>query len=215
MNWQVKYALKNINDCPNKRLGSAKHVTGDAIRIYIHDRPDTLAIISASEEITLEIVKHYHEQFPNLDFICGYRKECVWTGESINYLSGARIGWGTAGTLYSALEDNNVNTAAHKDYSFSYRIITQTKVVKNIKREFDRVFIIDLANGHKLRVGMLLEYEVTADAVRSFWDKFSRVDVMWCINPHAKLTSNALEAGRELHCGVMKWDEFKELIFRP
>lgn len=213
MNWQVNYAIKNIND-RFKRLGSAEHVTGDAIRISIHDRSDTLAIISASEEITLKIVKHYHEQFPDLDFICGYRQECVWTGEAINYLSDAKIGWGNAGTLYSSISENNVKTAAHKDYFFSYRLITQMEVVRNIEREFDRVFIIDLATGRKLRVGMLLEYEPTADAVRSFWDKFDRVDVMWNINPNGEPTSQALEVGRELGCEVMKWPEFKKLILR-
>lgn len=213
MNWQVKYALENINN-DLKRTTSAEHVAEDAIRIFIHDRPDTLAIISASYEITIEIAKQYHEKFPDLDFICGYRKECVWTGEAINYLSDARIGWGNAGTLYSALLDNNVNIASHKDYFFSYRLITQMSVVRSIEREFDRVFNIDLANGRKLRVGMLLEYEPTADAVRSFWDKFGPVDVMWNINPNGDPTKNALSAGRELGCGVMKWSEFKKLILR-
>ena len=95
MNWQVKYALENINN-HFKRTGSAEHVADDAIRISIHDRPDTLVIISASYEITLEIAKQYHEKFPDLDFLCGYRKECVWTGEAINYLSNAKVGWGNA-----------------------------------------------------------------------------------------------------------------------
>lgn len=213
MNWQVKYALENINN-HFKRTGYAEHVADDAIRISIRDRPDTLVIISASYEITLEIAKQYHEKFPDLDFLCGYRKECVWTGEAINYLSNAKVGWGNAGTLYSALSDNNVNIASHKDYFFSYRLITQMGVVKSIEREFDRVFNIHLANGRKLRVGMLLEYEPTADAVRSFWEKFGPVDVMWNINPNGDPTNNAVVAGRELGCGIMKWSEFKELILR-
>ncbi|MBA8869907.1 hypothetical protein ABEG93_19315 [Pantoea agglomerans] len=213
MSWQVNYALENINK-HFKRTGSAEHVSDDAIKISIHDRPDTLAIISASHEITIEIAKQYHEKFPDLDFICGYRTECVWTGEAIKYLSGEKIGWGNAGTLYSALSDNTVNIAAHKDYFFSYRLITQMRVVRSIAREFDRVFNINLADGRKLRVGMLLEYEPTADAVRSFWERFGPVDVMWNINPNGDPTKNALEAGRELGCGVMKWSEFKELILR-
>ncbi|EDE2548595.1 hypothetical protein GBG34_22200 [Salmonella enterica] len=61
---------------------------------------------------------------------------------------------------------------------------------------------------------MLLEYEPTADAVRSFWERFGPVDVMWNINPNGEPTNNALEAGRELGCGVMKWSELKGLILR-
>lgn len=213
MNWQVKYALEYLHK-NLKITGSAEHVADDAIRISIHGRPDTLAIISASYEINFEIARQYHENFPNIDFLCGYRKECVWTGEAINYLSDAKIGWGNAGTLHSALSDNNVNIASHRDYFFSYRLITQMGAVRSIDREFDRVFNIDLANGRKLRVGMLLEYEPTADAVRSFWERFGPVDVMWSINPNGDPTNNALTAGRELGCEVVKWPEFKKLILR-
>lgn len=93
MNWQVNYAIKYINDELGDS-GSAVHVNGDAIRVSFRNRPDVLAVISASEEISLEIAQKYHQDFPDVDFICGYRKECVWTGEAISYLTSAKIGWG-------------------------------------------------------------------------------------------------------------------------
>ncbi|KHT12881.1 hypothetical protein RC94_01330 [Pectobacterium brasiliense] len=213
MSWQVNYAIEYIND-GLKESGSAVHINGDAIRVSIRYRPDVLAVISASEEISLEISQRYHHDFPDVDFICGYRKECVWTGGAISYLTSAKIGWGNAGTFYSALFDNTLNTASHKDYFFSYRLITQMRVVKEIERQFDRVFIITLANSRKLRVGMLIEYEPTADAVRTFWERFGPVDILWNINPNGEPARNAYEAGRELGCEVMKWQELKELITR-
>ncbi|EPO7808425.1 hypothetical protein M8Q14_08570 [Enterobacter hormaechei] len=211
MNWQVNYAIKYINDDLGD-TGAAVHVNGDAIRVSIRNRPDVLAVISASEEISLEIAQKYHQDFPDVDFICGYRKECVWTGEAISYLTSANIGWGNAGTFYSALSDDTLNTASHKDYFFSYRLITQMRVVKEIERQFDRVFIITLANTRKLRVGMLTEYEPTADSVRTFWERFGHVDILWNINPNGTPARNAYEAGRELGCEVMKWPELKALI---
>ncbi|MBI6139617.1 hypothetical protein JEQ04_17375 [Serratia plymuthica] len=61
---------------------------------------------------------------------------------------------------------------------------------------------------------MLIEYEPTADAVRTFWERFGPVDILWNINPNGEPARNAYEAGRELGCEVMKWQELKALITR-
>ncbi|MEW3697506.1 hypothetical protein QOZ28_30705, partial [Pseudomonas aeruginosa] len=124
------------------------------------------------------------------------------------------IGWGNSSTLSSAIRDNDINTAAHKDYFFSYRLIRQKRSVANIMREFDRVFTMTLVDGRCLRIGMIMEYEPTADAIRTFWDRFGRIDIAWHINPNGHPTQNAIDAGRELGCGVMKWDELRVLMER-
>lgn len=210
MNWQVNYALLNIRK--SQRVTSAQHVRGDAIRITIRDQPDVVAVVSDSYTITAELTRQYHTAFPDMDFLCGYRKECVWEGEAIRYLEGSTIGWGSAGTLDSAILNDNVKSAAHKDFFFSYRLIKQNRSITNILREFDRIFTIRLKNGISLRIGMILEYEPTADHVRTLWDRFGPVDIAWNINPNGNPTQNAIEAGQELGCKVMKWDELKALL---
>jgi hypothetical protein len=210
MNWQVKYALSNIQQA--QRVTSAQHIHGDAIRITIRDQPDVVAIISDSYMITSELARQYHEEFPDMDFLCGYRKECVWEGAAIRYLEENTVGWGSVGTLSSAISNGNVNTAAHKDFFFSYRLIRQIRCVTNIFREFDRIFTITLASGRKLRIGMVVDYEPTADTIRTLWDRFGPVDIAWNINPNGNPTRNAIEAGQQLGCRVMKWDELKALL---
>jgi hypothetical protein len=210
MKWQVKYALLNLNKDSN--VERTQPIGDEAICISTHDQPDVLAVISDSDSISVELVKKYHENFPNLDFLCGYRKQCVWEGEAIRYLESERIGWGSAGTLSSALSDGNVNTAAHKDFFFSYRLINQMRSITNIVREFDRVLTITLANGNHLRVGMIMEYEPTADSIRTFWDRFGPIDIAWNINPNGNPTSNAIEAGQQLGCEVLKWESLKARI---
>ena len=210
MNWQVNYALNNIR--ATHGAASAQHVRDDAIRITMPDRPDVVAVISAAYTINAELAMQYHADFPGTDFLCGYRKECVWEGEAIRYLESNRIGWGSAGTLGSAIFTGDVKTAAHKDYFFSYRLIRQIKSVKNLNREFDRVFTMTLASGRTLRIGMIMEYEPTADAIRTFWDRFGPIDIAWNINPNGHPTQKANEAGRGLGCEVMKWDGLKVLL---
>lgn len=210
MRWQVNYAIENIRK--NHGEGSAQHVHEDAIRITMPDRPDVVAVISDAYAINVGLAMQYHSDFPEMDFLCGYRKECVWEGAAITYLEHSRIGWGSAGTLGSALHAGDVKTAAHKDYFFSYRLIRQIKTVRTLDREFDRVFTMGLGDGRSFRVGMIMEYEPTADAVRTFWGQFGPIDIAWNINPNGHPTPNAIEAGRELGCKVVKWEELRAIL---
>ena len=210
MNWQINYALSNLRQA--RGVTSAEHVHGDAIRIIVRDQPDVLAVVSNAYTITAELAKQYHQEFPDMDFLCGYRKECVWEGEAIRYLEANTIGWGSAGTLSSAIPTGNAKTAAHKDFVFAFRLIRQLRCITNVVREFDRIITVSRASGRPLRIGMIIEYEPTADAVRSLWDRFGPVDIAWNINPNGNPTQNAIEAGRQLGCKVMKWDELKALL---
>jgi hypothetical protein len=210
MNWQVNYALANLRETFGET--SAEHVRGDAIRITMRDQPDAVAVVSASYTINAELATQYHDAFPDMDFLCGYRKECVWEGGAINYLEDNEIGWGSVGTLRSALSKGTAKTAAHKDFFFSDRLIRQNRSVRHIVREFDRIYTVTLTSGRTLRVGMIMEYEPAADAIRTLWERFGPVDIAWNINPNGHPTQSAVEAGQELGCKVMKWDELKALF---
>ncbi len=210
MNWQVGYALKSIQEV--HVVTEAANIRGDAIKITAKGQPDAVAVISDADFIDVAAAKIYHQQYPEIDFLCGYRRGTVWDGAAIKYLEGHKIGWGSGGTLTSAIQDDNVKTASHKDFFFSDRLIRQLRCVTSIDREFDRIHRVTLADGRKLRIGMLLQYEPTAEAVRTLWDRFGAVDVVWNINPNGNPTQKAIEAGEELGCKVMKWDELKVFL---
>lgn len=212
MSWQVDYALENIRN--NHGSESAHQISDDAIKLTMPNYPEAIAVISAEKLITSEIAAQYHSKYPEMDFLCGYRKECAWEGGAIKYLESKGIGWGNAGTLGSAIQSGDFKAAAHKEYLFSYRLIRQMKSVSNVNREFDRVVNITTSNGRSLRVGMIAEYEPTADAIRSFWDRFGPIDIAWNINPNGRPTPNAIEAGQSLGCEVVKWDELRGILKR-
>ncbi len=178
------------------------------------NRPEAVVVISAEQLITTETAAQYHASYPAMDFLCGYRKECAWDGGAIRYLESRSIGWGSAGTLGSAINTGEIKTAAHKEYFFSYRLIRQMRSISNLNREFDRVFTMTLANGRSVRVGMISEYEPTADAIRTFWDRFGPINIAWNINPNGNPTPNAIEAGRILGCEVVKWEQLREMLTR-
>ena len=209
MNWQVKYALANIAEQPQF---TAEHVEGELIRIVVRDQPDVLAVISAADEIGAATAASYREKYPEMDFLCGYRKTCVWHGDAIEYLDGSGVGWGSAGTLTSAALEGDANTASHKTYLFSDRLLRQYGQVEKVSREYDRVHRVTLRSGTGLRIGMIADYEPTADAVRSLWDDFGPVDIVWNINPNGSPSPEAIDVGNELGCEVMKWEELRERL---
>ncbi|GGC92610.1 hypothetical protein [Chelatococcus reniformis] len=207
MNWQVKYALANIAE---QGQLTAEYVHGELIRIVTPDQPDVLAAISAANEIDAATAANYQQKYPDMDFLCGYRSACIWRGDAIKYLEDARVGWGSFGTLTSAALDGDANTASHKAYRFSDRLLRQYGPVRDVSREFDRIHRVALRSGTSLRIGMLADYEPTADAVRSLWADFGPLDIVWNINPNGNPSAEAIDAGRELGCEVMKWDQLKE-----
>jgi hypothetical protein len=211
MKWQVRYALENINN-ENDGRSTAEHVQNDFIKIIVIEKPDVLAVILDNYTISKDIAEEYVKENPNIDFLCGYRKECIWEGSAISYLRRNNIGWGSFGTLHSAALDGNANLAEHKVYTFATRLIHQYGIVNRVEREFDRVFQITLRNGTTVRIGLIPDYEPTADNVRTLWEMFGPVDIAWNINPSGSPCAAALKTGEDLGCKVLKTEEMKNYL---
>jgi len=212
MTWQIAYAIKNIVE--SRAVIAAQPLRGDAIQIAVRDRPDIISVVSAAHTINADVASAYHREFPNMDFLCGFRSECVWEGGAIDYVEGSGVGWGSLGTLGSAILDDNVQSAAHKTYFFANRLIRQLREVRGVRREYDRILRITLLSGQDVRLGLVASYEPTADSIRSMWERFGPINVAWNINPNGDPTLSAIEAGRQLGCEVMKWDELKAYLRR-
>ena len=51
------------------------------------DRPDVVAAISdVTHTVDQATAAGYRHRVEGLDFLCGYRAECVWEGDAIRYL---------------------------------------------------------------------------------------------------------------------------------
>jgi hypothetical protein len=210
MSWHINYALENIDKDGSEM--TAEHLSGDFIRISYPNRPDVVAAISAAHNVDAAVVASYHQAGGTLDFVCGYRKTCIWGGDAISYAESNRFGWGNFGTLTSAVMKGDAETASHKVYFFCNRLLQQYGSVSKLNREYDRVYRISLKSGSTMRLAMVDEYDPTADIVRSYWEQFGPVDIMWNINPNGRPTTTALSAGEELGCKIVKTEDMKRVL---
>jgi hypothetical protein len=209
VSWQVEYALANIESISNLK---AERVEGNLIRIMTLDHQDVLAVISDDYVIKLSTAESCLGQYQGVDFLCGYRAVCVWHGDAIKYLEDSRVGWGNFGTLTTAARDGNVNTASHRTYSFSDRLLKQNRSIRDLVREYDRIYLVTLKSGRSIRIGMIADYEPSADAVRSLFEFFGPVDLVWNINPNGNPSAEAVSAAADLGCEVLKWNEVRERL---
>jgi hypothetical protein len=211
VNWQVKYALKNLNEprplSVSRMMGEL--IRGDLIRIVTENQPDVFAAVSEATNIDAAVAIGYREAYPEIDFLCGYRPNCIWHGDAIEYLWNTKVGWGTFGTMTSAALEGDAKRASHKTYRFSDRLLRQTGGFQVVFREFDRVYQVARRDGSRIRIAMLAEYEPTANDVRTLWAEFGPFDIAWNINPNGSPSPESTSAALELGCEVMKWDELK------
>ena len=76
--------------------------------------------------------------------------------------------------------------------------------MESVHREFDRVFYVTLKKGRQVRIGMIPDYELTADNIWSFWAEFGPVDIAWNINSNGEPSTTAKGTWEELGCKVLK-----------
>ncbi len=210
MKWQVRYALKNLNE----EIGriKAECIGDEIIRLSTANQPEVVAVISEAMTITKDLAQGYIVENQEIDFICGYRTQCVWEGDAIRLLQSKGIGWGNFGTLSAAVLGGNANIAEHKVFAFANRLIHQYGIVENVIREYDRIYQVRLKSGRDIRIGMVVDYEPTADSVRSLWERFGPMDIMWNINPNGRPTESATSVGRELGCVVITTESLKSYL---
>ncbi|MEO0437312.1 MAG: hypothetical protein AAF098_10425 [Pseudomonadota bacterium] len=194
MTWATQYALQNLGDADRMQ---ATQLNDEVLQIASDDKPTVLAFISPAEEIDLQGAQAITEINPDIDFLCGYRKRCLWHGDAIEFLEQQRVGWGSFGTLTSAVLDGDANLAGHKTFRFVYRVFTQMGGVR-VQREYDRVIVVTRGDGKRIRVSFAENYEPTADVVRELWTKCGPSDVICNINPNGRPTAGAHEAAKRL-----------------
>lgn len=212
MNWAIKYAVKNLEEGYTRLEYDL--VPPHAIRFTADGVPDALAIISTVDEMDIDEARKWINFNPEADFLCGFKRQCTWHGDAIEFVHSSGMGWGNFGTLLSAASEGNANTAQHKEYSFGDKILRQHRAVESVNRLYDKLYELNLRSGNTVKVVIATEYEPSADEVRSLWDQFGPVSLIYNINPNRQPTGLGYSVATELGTKIVGHSEIGKLLFK-
>lgn len=183
----------------------------NSLIISTKDHPPANVLVIFEKRISAAKIGKLLEEHPERDFLCNIPTDCVWEGDALNLIAEIGIGWGGIRDLMAAIADGDTNGAQPKEYRFAERILSQHKNINHLERLYDRAFLAERSSGSELRIVILSEYELTADHVRTAWDTYGPLDIIYKTNPNGKPTKSAYDAAKALGIEVL---DTKEIMKR-
>ncbi|TMJ19202.1 MAG: hypothetical protein E6G92_05210 [Alphaproteobacteria bacterium] len=147
-------------------------------------------------------------------FVVNIPREAIWTGEAIEALQNANIAFGGMGDIHRAICETDPRTYVFREYAYVERRLRQHRSVTHITRLFDRVWRVQRGRGDVLDIAISNEYDLTADEVRTLWDRYGSFDALFHTNNLGRITTQAREAARDLEVELVESRGLSDLLRR-
>jgi hypothetical protein len=144
-----------------------------------------------------------------IEFICNIPREAAWTGEAIRLVRQRRIAFGGIGDLFAATgRKGPVRDFVRSEFEFIERIFDQHSAIAWVQRVYDRVYCLHRLALPPLTVVLINEYDLTADHVRTAWQRYGPFTDMLANNPNCRCTAEAKEAAKQLKVKLLPLRQF-------
>lgn len=151
-----------------------------------------------------------------VDFVCNIPREAVWTAEAIDLVHSQGKAWGGVRELFSAVARREpVREFVWREYEFIERIFNQHSAVTRTERLYDRAYRLHRVSMPPVDVALVNEYDLTADHVRTAWDRYGPLTDALANNPNCRFTSEAADAAAQLGVNLLKLADFMSRLNRP
>jgi hypothetical protein len=134
----------------------------------------------------------------HLEFIVNIPRESYWTGEAIDLVTQNSVAFGGFGDLISAVSLPDVRQYVNKEFAFAERILSQHSAVADIKRVYDRLYLVKRTGLSDVRIALLNAYDLTADHVRTARARYGKFSAIFHTNPSGRPTSAAQAAAASI-----------------
>ena len=168
------------------------------VEVERKERASFLLGVTSVRLVTYEIVGPFLLGNRRPRFVVNIPKEAVWTGGAIKPLQASSIAFGGMGDLQRAVRENDPGDYVFKEYAYVERRLQQHRLVTNIERLYDRVWRVRRGPGSTLDVAISNEYDLTADEVRTAYDRHAPFDILFHTNTMGRITTEAHAAAQEL-----------------
>jgi len=144
-----------------------------------------------------------------IEFICNIPREAAWKGEAIDLVRQYRIGFGGMSDLFSAAGSSGpVRDFVRSEFDFIERIFNQHSAIAWMERIYDRVYRLHRCDKPLLTVALINEYDLTADHIRTAWQRYGPFTDVLANNPNCRCTAEATEAAKQLNVKIMRLRQF-------
>jgi hypothetical protein len=195
-------------------LRKSSHVTkvdvldDRVLRVEREEYEPFVAGIIAAPAVMSDHIKGLVDSKHDVEIIINVPKESCWYGSALDLAECNNIATGQYGDLLRAIGEEDVRALVAKDRIFVERSLRQHSRVSGFERSYDKVYVLSRNGLSKLTAAMINEYELTADHLRTAWDRYGKFDVAVCTNPNGTITGSALEAAESMGIDVLKWGAF-------
>lgn len=143
-----------------------------------------------------------------IEIIANIPKESYWTGKAILVAKAHNIAVGGYGDLLRVITNGDVRAFEQKETTFINRGLRQHDRISSFERVHDRLYLIHRNSLPDIAVAMLNEYELTANHLRTAWDRYGRFSLAVITDPNGRATSAAKEAAQTMGVEILNWKAF-------
>lgn len=177
------------------------------IEVVRKRHPDFIVGVVSTARVERATIEEFVRD-ERVDFVCNIPREAVWSGEAIDLVKAHGRAWGGVADLFSAAAGQEpAREFVRREYEFIERIFDQHSAVVRVERIYDRVYRLYRRAKPSVEVALVNEYDLTADHVRTAWERYGPFSDILANNPNCRFSSEASAAAQEL--GV------KLLMLRP
>ena len=133
-----------------------------------------------------------------ISVVANFPKIGKWHAEAIDLCEAHKKAWGQWGVLMRAINTELPETTEDPKIAFSRRALRQHNRVLRVNFEFDHLLIVHHDSGHKLKVALLYQYDLTGNDVREAWDEFGCFDILLKTNPNGSILDDAYDVASAL-----------------
>jgi hypothetical protein len=178
------------------------------VEIHREQDPSFIAgVVSAAlvERATIEELADDNR----IEFICNIPREAAWTGEAVGLVRQRRIAFGGIGDLFAATgRKSPVRDFVRSEFEFIERIFDQHSAIARVERVYDRVYRLHRLALPPVTVALINEYDLTADHIRTAWQRYGPFTDVLANNPNCRCTAEAKEAAKQLKVKLLPLRQF-------
>jgi hypothetical protein len=189
-------------------VSRAEPLDNGVVEIYRkRDCSFVVGVVSAAlvERTTIEELAHDNR----VEFICNIPREAAWTGDAIGLVCQRHIAFGGIGDLFSATGGKGlVRDFVRSEFGFIERIFDLHSAIARVERVYDRVYRLLRLALPPVTVALINEYDLTADHIRTAWQRYGPFTDVLANNPNCRCTAEAKDAAKQLKVKLLPLRQF-------